>query len=324
MSDQGKIFTEAAGRRISAAVKWVEQHRGERPAASPPAAPGVDPVYVRTTSGTADGDGNYPGVVCLYSASAAAWQEYSAVKLRPANGEALANNIRYPARPSGRTTAGDELYTVHQTPQVQILHNGPIDLGPDTTPLDTAAKKIEFLTGYSYSGGVGVDCGLRAYEYAPGWVVVYLQEANGLMPGAVTTAEQTWNGKKWFGGNVGIVRDTYIEFPGILTPAVDIPAGRKVRAIAESDGLNIRAYAGLGYGDMGAAIKLSTNGPNRRGEILLVGYDTAGDPVRPTISVYASGGLYLTGGTGTVNGMDFSSGLYVGGTGETGLTGTVP
>lgn len=109
----GVVLTEEAYQRMVNAIRWVEQQRGLTQKAATVEG-GVDPVYVRTTSGTKDGDGNYPGVVCLYSAATGDWFEYSAVKLRPVNGETLANSMRYPARPAGRTASGDELYTVHQ------------------------------------------------------------------------------------------------------------------------------------------------------------------------------------------------------------------
>lgn len=108
-------WDERSADRIADAVKWVERDRSLR---APPSGPGhsVEPVYVRTTSGTADGDGHYPGVITLYSGNAAAWTEYSAVKLRPPNGETLTDNTRYAARPAGRTSGGDELYTAMMGP----------------------------------------------------------------------------------------------------------------------------------------------------------------------------------------------------------------
>lgn len=107
----GVVFTPAAGERISRAVRWVE---AQRQAGGSPlgAGRGVEPVWVRLTSGTADGDGHYPGVITLYSGVAEAWSDYSAVKVAPLNGETLSNATRYAVRPSGRTPAGDELYTV--------------------------------------------------------------------------------------------------------------------------------------------------------------------------------------------------------------------
>lgn len=107
----GVVFTPAAGERISRAVRWVE---AQRQAGGSPLGPsrGVDPVWVRLTSGTADANGHYPGVITLYSGVAEAWSDYSAVKVAPLNGETLSNATRYSVRPSGRTPAGDELYTV--------------------------------------------------------------------------------------------------------------------------------------------------------------------------------------------------------------------
>lgn len=108
----GVVPTELLYAELVEMLRWWKGRRGllDR-LAGPPIT--VEPVHVKTTSGTADGDGNYPGVVTLWSASDAAWQEYAtAVKLRPPNGETLANNTRYPARPAGRTAGGDELYVM--------------------------------------------------------------------------------------------------------------------------------------------------------------------------------------------------------------------
>ena len=125
----GVVFTPAAADRIGRAVRWAE---AQRQAGREPAGPdhGVEPVWVRLTSGTADGDGHYPGVITLYSGVAEAWSDYSAVKVAPLNGETLSNATRYAVRPSGRTPAGDELYTVIGGPAAGTITVSALDGSP--------------------------------------------------------------------------------------------------------------------------------------------------------------------------------------------------
>lgn len=106
----GVVFTGSAADRIADAVRWVERHRGRNTQSGEGEAPSPPVVYARLTSGDADGGGHYPAVITLYSASDAAWNDYSAVKVTAPNGETLANGTRYAVRPVGRTAGGDELY----------------------------------------------------------------------------------------------------------------------------------------------------------------------------------------------------------------------
>ena len=106
----GVLFTGSAADRIADAVRWVERHRGRNIQSGEGEAPSPPVVYARLTSGDADGSGHYPAVITLYSAADAAWNDYSAVKVKAPNGETLANGTRYAVRPVGRTAGGDELY----------------------------------------------------------------------------------------------------------------------------------------------------------------------------------------------------------------------
>lgn len=316
----GVVLTEEAFRRMVEAVRWVERQRGltQRPVA---AEGGVDPVYVRTTSGTADADGNYPGVVCLYSASAEAWQEYSAVKLRPANSEKLINNYRYPARPAGRTAAGDELYAVHQFPQIGVRRLRYIDIGLGTTEevSSFAAKSIDVWDSSSTSGVE--DTGLRVSQ-SGAQALIALNAASGSAGGAVTAEAQAFGGLKTFVDGAVIPETKWIEFQG-ESSLPGIQAG-KVRAIAGPEGLNIQAYAGSGYGDQGVSLQVLGHGSVSHGEVVITGYNSSGTAITPTISVYKTGSGIVSGGSATVDGVEFVAGLYVGGSGGTGLTGTVP
>ena len=103
----GVIFTEKAGDRIADTVRWVEGERGRRPGG--PTGGGLEPTFVRVTSSTADGNGNYPGVITVRD-HAGSWQDYSAVKLKPLNGESLTSGTRYGCRGVGFAPGGEELY----------------------------------------------------------------------------------------------------------------------------------------------------------------------------------------------------------------------
>ena len=340
MSDQGKIFTEAASRRISAAVKWVEQHRGERPAASPPAAPGVDPVFVRTTSGTADGSGNYPGVVCLYSATAAAWQEYSAVKLRPANGEALKNNKRYPARPSGRTAGGDELYTVHQLYNRLTIGTTPIDR------IDSADTGIVFTDSSLSTGVDSVYIVLNPsghYYDTPGSSYEFSTI------GGVFTGSQVLEGHKGLNdGRLYLYGDGFgdstrlvfpILWPGDSTPFADLSSptsSGEAWGVHVDTGIFTLAYStgpggpaiGSAYGGLGSGAIFVVEGYNSG----LLDFSRASlyfDADTHIKLVADDDGSYISvdgtdGHTGTIDGITFKGGICTGGGGGSGLTGTVP
>ena len=119
----GVIFTEKAGDRIADTVRWVEGERGRRPGG--PTGGGLEPTFVRVTSSTADGNGNYPGVITVRD-HAGSWQDYSAVKLKPLNAESLTSGTRYGCRGVGFAPGGEELYTP--------LAGGGGTLPPDAAP----------------------------------------------------------------------------------------------------------------------------------------------------------------------------------------------
>ena len=103
----GVIFTEKAGDRIADTVRWAEGERGRRPGG--PTGGGLEPTFVRVTSSSSDGNGNYPGVITV-RAPDGDWQDYSAVKLKPLNGESLISGTRYGCRGVGFAPGGEELY----------------------------------------------------------------------------------------------------------------------------------------------------------------------------------------------------------------------
>lgn len=123
----GEIFTGPAARRVAEATKWTERHRGGPTLGVQGLAAGDGGVLVRVTSGTADADGMYPGVVALWSAPAEEWVEYAAVALKPANGEALTAGLRYPARPAGTRGDGEEVYVT--APMIAVPFHAKITSG---------------------------------------------------------------------------------------------------------------------------------------------------------------------------------------------------
>lgn len=125
MSD-GVVFTGQAADKITEATKWTLAHRGA--AGGPSDAGGAAPevVFVRVTGAVSSG--LYPGLVAHWDAGAEDWLEgATAVKLKPANGEALTSGLRYPARPSGLTGAGDHLYVT--APMVSVPFYAKITSG---------------------------------------------------------------------------------------------------------------------------------------------------------------------------------------------------
>ncbi len=195
----GVVFTPAAADRIGRATRWVE---ARRQAGREPAGPGrgVEPVWARVTSGTADGDGYYPGVITLRAGDDGSWSDYSAVKVGPLNGETLTNAARYAVRPSGRTSAGDELYTVIGA----TVAAGTIAVeAADGTPAYASVTKVTFDQGDGFSltnPGTGV-------------VAVDLLPATESQAGIVSTAAQTFGGRKSFpdgtvAGDVAVVCST--------------------------------------------------------------------------------------------------------------------
>jgi hypothetical protein len=177
-------FTPRSADRIAKVTQWAEKQVGlERPA-SGTALP-ADTVYVLTTSGTAT-SGLYPGKVVLYDANADTWREYGTVKLRPANSETLANATRYAARYTGRTSGGDDVFTVLQG------GGGLTAEEADGSPSYTGVTKLQFdqADGFVLSNP------------STGTVKVDIAEATASQAGIVGTGSQTFGGKKAFNNQI--------------------------------------------------------------------------------------------------------------------------
>lgn len=188
MAGQGRVFDARSAQRIADATRWVEQHRGRISGVTSGSEQTTAPIWVRVTSSTPDGDGLYPGVVCLYSASGEDWQEYSTVKVRGANGEGLVSGVRYPARPSGRTGDGDELFTV-----LQALATSVVVKDSDDTPTYAASTLV-----------LPSSTGFALAQPGTGIVEVTLAAASTTAQGVVTTGTQSFAGNKTFTGDVAV------------------------------------------------------------------------------------------------------------------------
>lgn len=98
------VLDEAMARRVAEAVRWVESMRS-RLSAEPSTPSARTLPWVRCTSATPDGNGNYPGVVTYHDGSA--WQdEPGAVALKIADGTAATSGRRYLASPSTEQSDG--------------------------------------------------------------------------------------------------------------------------------------------------------------------------------------------------------------------------
>ena len=102
--------------RVKDVVRWAEDERTTVPD-DQALLEKVEPIWVLTTSGTADGSGDYPGVVSLYRAYDHTWEDLTAaVRVRGIAGGTLANATRYACRPAGQTAGGEDLYVlIHST-----------------------------------------------------------------------------------------------------------------------------------------------------------------------------------------------------------------
>jgi hypothetical protein len=132
----GVAFTEELADRVIAATKWVESHRGHNPTL-PHRTPwgGSGPVEIaiaRITSGTVDGNGNYPAVITYPDPTKTpfpTWTDLGAIKVMPLQVETLTSGVRYWVRPAG-VLSTDVLYVSDG-----IVASVPDPDGADRTPL---------------------------------------------------------------------------------------------------------------------------------------------------------------------------------------------
>lgn len=157
MSDE-VVFQRPAANRVIRAVRTWEAERGHARLVSGPDGNSVlEAVHVRVTSGTADGNGNYPAVVTVRDPVAAAWVDGEACKLMPPNGETLASGTRYLARPGGKLGA-DWLYVAQQ------VGSGGAALASQTV----ASTSSNYVVSSSLSDVTGVSLSIPS----TGWYLV--------------------------------------------------------------------------------------------------------------------------------------------------------
>lgn len=315
----GVVLTEEAFRRMVEAVRWVERQRGltQRPVA---AESGVDPVFVRVTNATPDGNGNYEGVVTLNSTDG--WVNYGAVKIYPANGETLLQNRRYLARPSGLDSYGDPLYTTGELTFDAVLAG--------RTSLAASSNQFSCDTAELFSGSIidgGSTGGLFLFA-ADGRTLITDVSVGGASPARRYTA----------------------ALVGRAGGAAGVPGGEIYAAIAHPTWVGGATYhdvhkatvaapltvTQLDWGEVVLSIVAASHtqtGALTHAAQTIGGSKTFYDSVAFTgsvsfISVGAGGsGIFVDGHAGldgTYNGLTFRAGILTGGTGETGLTGTIP
>jgi len=201
-------FTPRSADRISRITQWAEKTIGTERGDSGQALP-ADAVYVLTTSGTAT-SGLYPGKVVLYDANANVWREYGTVKLKPANSETLTDATRYAARHSGKTSGGDDVFTVLQG-------GGGLTVAElDGTPSYTGITQIQF----DQADGFIVSQPLT------GIARIDMYRATETIEGIVSTTGQTFAGVKTF--NDGIIYEYNSTFYGASTPVGKLYCSTKI------------------------------------------------------------------------------------------------
>lgn len=229
------VFTPRSADRISRITQWAEKEIGlDRD--SPGSAMPADAVYVLTTSGTAT-SGLYPGKVVLYDANADTWREFGTVKLKPANSETLSNATRYAARYTGRTSGGDDVFTVLQG-------GGGITVEEqDGSP--------------SYTGITKIVCdqsdGFVVSNPATGVARIDISAATTTQAGIVTTSGQIIAGTKQF------IDGITLGYTSSVSPSDPIPFG-KIYATISDDNVLPGAYSGyvfIGEGKTESSVVLS-------------------------------------------------------------------
>jgi hypothetical protein len=108
----GVVFDKEAAERIRAATLWQENFpQSRKPTRGVPAAPGSPVLVARVTSGTPDGNGNYPGVITQRQPDGT-YQDFGTVNVVPLNGEVLMNGKRYAVVAVDPSYAGGPAFVV--------------------------------------------------------------------------------------------------------------------------------------------------------------------------------------------------------------------
>lgn len=186
------VLTDNTYERIKSAVGWAEGERTSVPKKTDH-YPEVEPVWVKVTSGTADGSGDYPGVVSLYRADGHTWEDLTAtVRVRGISGETLTNGTRYASRPAGVTAGGEDLYVLLSSGSSGGIHVATVDelFIPVVDCNPTSYLAFRDSRGFDLS----VPAGGVAY--------LSLRLASYSATGVVDTSSQSFAGTKTFGNGL--------------------------------------------------------------------------------------------------------------------------
>lgn len=319
-------FTPEAAERIARAVRWVEQHGMRQQPSCPPLDLSPAVQLVKATSGTADGDGHYPGVPTAWDENAGSWIEYDAVKVKPSDGEALTSGERYPCHPVGYTSGGDALYLT------LAKHAGAVS--------EITVEAVDGTPSYTGISTLKVDetDGLTITNPAAGVVRLDIEATGPSQNGIVTYSTQIIDGLKSLRDGIHVFSDHF---------------GSQVVSVCASDSLygadltfglsSNRAYASLegyfsGHGYLVAATYYDTPAHLYPRTLWLMGNDEfrlykgdgAGgfnyDDVRIIAGHYSTtdgAGVDVPGGTATTGGLTFREGLYVSGAASGGVWGSI-
>lgn len=141
MAEQGVVFDTRLADRLVQMLELWERQRGSLRGYPQAQAPAGEVTVARVTSGTADGDGNYPAVVTVRDPDDGSWDDFEPVKVRGANGETLTSGTRYAVKPAGLTAGGDLL----------LMVVGGVAATAATAAMVKAATDVEASDGY-YGG----------------------------------------------------------------------------------------------------------------------------------------------------------------------------
>lgn len=185
-------FNGEARARIRRAVRRVEAGDAGRAGASGGAT--QPPTTVRVTDGTPDGGGLYEAVVTRWDRASGDWEDHGSCRLKPANGQTLAEGTRYDANPAGLTAEGHLLYVTTDGGGAGSLTVEKLDWVGGHTVSDTRTG-IGTIQLSEYSG--------LTYEQMihgtppAGTVRLEGKSADGHVWGLVTDLNQHWIGKKF-------------------------------------------------------------------------------------------------------------------------------
>lgn len=284
-----KLLQEAA---------WTVQESKRRPKEPAPPAGGARPdqpvQWVKTTSGTADGEGNYP---ChLLITTGVTWEEQTGttfvVRDSAATPAALADATHYACRLAGTNAAGVPLFKVVGTGAAPVGGAGGFQVR-ETAGGVVVASVTDLIVGTAIDSNNG---GLRVVALgggSPNTARIYMDPASDTDDGMVTISTQSFAGRKTFVATGGTVFNQFL----VLYDSADLDYHCTIGT--GNGGTMIQAATALG----GSQLTLQPNAFE---------FDGGGGGA-PTVSIRTGLAVYATGVTGAVAGLEFTSGWLTGG-----------